>query len=231
MFKRSFLTILFLAAAVLSVNAQNFEGRVTFEVTAQNQQAQKIEYYIKGENTRIEVPGAGERAAVLHQKGVRTVTILLPEQKSYMEWTEGSDISRLEGETAGGPGRTGDLGIENLNRTGETREIQGYRAEKLEYKSGKQHVEAWVTNELGDFVFFANPVVSSDIQPEWERTFRGEGHFPLMVTVKDGGGRETVKFEVTSIQEVPLEESMFEIPDGYNKVQLPVHGEGEMRTE
>jgi hypothetical protein len=208
------IVALFLPAMLFA--QENFEGRVTLNITTGNTQ-ESLQYIVKENKFRIE-HGAGTAAIILPEEP--NIYILRNEENTYME------VQRYQSGVE--PQVTARIDSDNLkgvNKTGEMREIQGYNAEKWEYSKGNRTVEAWVTEELGGFVFFASPVFHQAIRPEWQSTIEGIEHFPLLVTVTDASGREEVRMEATNIERTSIEDSMFEVPNEYRKVELPAHRE------
>ena len=100
-------------------------------------------------------------------------------------------------------------------KTGETKEILGNTAEKWTYSDGENKGEAWMTNEIGGFNLFDNPMQKN--KPEWQKDIETAGYFPLEVYEN---GKKV--YEVTNIDKKTLDESMFQAPAGYQKMDMPM---------
>ena len=81
-------------------------------------------------------------------------------------------------------------------------------------------MEAWVTKDIGNFMFFESPMGGDDM-PEWYSEFSGVGFFPILVIEKDDSGEEESRWEVTSVEEKPLSDDLFTPPSDYEKFEMP----------
>ena len=75
------------AAAPLS--AQAFEGRITFKVSSENGSSREMQYQVKDNKVRFEMPG-GRRTVAWRWSwipGNQKMLMMMPAQKMYMEQT------------------------------------------------------------------------------------------------------------------------------------------------
>jgi hypothetical protein len=102
----------------------------------------------------------------------------------------------------------------------------GYAAEKWIIKSENNVTEAWVTDELGSFMFPENPMDKKNNIGDWANAKELIGKFPLQMIVKEEGG-ETTTLNVTDIKKGDVTDDMFTVPDGYMKMDMPMMNQGE----
>lgn len=187
----------------------NFEGEITFNVFNENG-SQTMDYFVKGDKIRFETQEAGRQGQIILDGSSKQVLIIMPNQKMYMvtkipESKMKTDMSKTTDKNA------------TFTKTGETKNILGYTAEKITYKDDEGQGEAWVTRELGTFKLFDNPMQKDENTPQWQKDFNAEGYFPLEVTEN---GKKV--FEVTGINKKSLDKSLFEAPADYKKMEMPM---------
>ena len=110
-------------------------------------------------------------------------------------------------------------------KTGETKTINGYECEQWIIKGDDNTSEAWMTKDLGSFIFFQSPMGGKE-KPKWQEDIESSGYFPMLVIEKDSDGNETGRFEVKSIEKKSLDDSFFTVPDGYSQMKMPMGGQG-----
>ncbi len=110
-----------------------------------------------------------------------------------------------------------------FTKTGETKTINGYKCEKWNYTSNDEQGVAWMTKDLGALKMFSGYSMhgSDDNQPEWMKEIESEGAFPMDVNIKDNYGNDQGKMEVTSVKKESLDASLFTVPAGYKKFEMP----------
>ena len=203
----SFLMIFY---TVPNFSQSQFEGKIVFEVSDQETSPQQINYLVKGDWFRIEVPQAatGSGAMIYNQKN-KTMTMIMPQQKMYMEMP--LDMSEKVQKEDVGPGY--------FKKTGESKNINGYDCDKFIFKDEEGEGVAWMTKELGGFMFFNNPNERSS-QSGWEDAVMAEGYFPMIVKIKDSSGAAKTAFKVTKIEPKTLDMSLFKPPAGFKKLDM-----------
>ncbi len=213
-----------LFSIITPVNAQGFEGKLKFKVTSDGEE-NYMNYYIKGNKFRIDVPGGMGGAMIVDKE---KMIMVMPEQKMYMEFAM-DKIREQVGEMMEKAGKKHhdkdgkDFDFQDLEKykTGKTKEMFGHKCEQVIYKDEEtgETVEAWIATDMGSFMFAQNPMMP-DQQPEWQKKF-GNGAFPMQVIVKDADGNTKEVFEVTELKEESLSPSLFEVPAGYQKMSIP----------
>jgi hypothetical protein len=183
-----------------AVSAQSsFEGKVVFDVEEKGKQ-QVIEYYSKDKKYRMEIPGKG--GSILFDSHKFKMYVLLDEKKMYME-------------TSMMPMSAGSGG--SIKKTGETKNILGYDCEKFLFRQKDIKGEAWMTKELGAFMFFMD---SQQEMPDWQSEVLDAGYFPLHVTEYDEYGNVESVFNVKKVTQMELSMDLFEVPASYEKIDL-----------
>lgn len=185
-----------------------FEGKVTFNDFDEGT-PNSMDYYAKGSKIRFDTNEEEEQGQIIWDTAKKEFMIVMPQQKTYMvmqvqESKMKSDISNDINKNA------------KFTKTKETKKILGYTAVKLVYQDGDDKGEAWMTQELGSFKLFDNPMQKNEDKPQWQKDFEAGGYFPLEVYEN---GKKV--FEVTSIEKKSLAESIFEVPAGYKKMDMP----------
>lgn len=193
----------------VSVFAQTgFEGKVAMRITGD--ETADIDYFIKGNNLRMEMDADGNKGVILYDLKDQKTTMLMPGQNMYMEYK--LDRSMIKNDT-----KHSDK-TDDIKRTGETKEINGYKCEKWIFKEDGDLVEAWMTDELGNFYMMMNPM-DKEAQNEWQQKLQGN-YFPMKVDVIEDG-EKTSSMEVLSVDEMSLKDDLFKVPPGYKKFDMP----------
>ncbi len=182
-----------------------FEGKVTINVYDEGK-AHTMDYFVKGSKILFDAKEEGQEGKVVMDPSNGQFMIIMPEQKMYMVM-QMPDI-KTKSETSE------KVDESNFSRTGETKEILGHTAEKWIYKDGDDQGEAWMTKEIGAFKLLDNPMQEN--KPKWQKEIVEAGYFPLEVY---NNGKKV--YEVTGIEKKSLDESMFEAPADYKKMDMP----------
>lgn len=208
---RNLSIFLLVVAAVLVLSAKTysqdqFEGKVTFNIFDKGE-SHAMQYYVKGSKLRFDANEQGREGQIIMDPTSKQFMIIMPQQKMYLVMP----IPDMKGKT------TDSQGMDDKSdfvKTGETKDILGYTAEKWTYKDGDDQGEAWMTKDIGGFQLFDNPMQQN--QPQWQKDLKAEGYFPLLVY--DKGDKV---FEVTNIEKKSLDASMFEPPADFKKMDMP----------
>ncbi len=197
----------------LSAGAQNtFEGVVTFQVNAGSGGEQTIQYSVKGNKVRMDVSAQGMQMFTLFDGSSKTIDVVIPMRQMYME------------QSAADAQHVADSAMANtkIDWTGRKETIAGYECEhaNITEDDGKT-TDVCLAKGLGTFVQMGSGMGgrgrSGGMGGGWE------GHlgqaFPLKVE-RDG----TVEMLVTNIQKKSIDDSIFSIPDGFQKMTMPGGG-------
>lgn len=190
--------ILFLLAGT-AIAQEAFEGKVIFDVEEDGQQ-QVMDYYAKDKKFRMEIPDKG--GTILFDSNKLKMYVIMDEQKMYME----TDMFPM---SAGGGG--------SISKTGETKNILGYDCEKFLFTQKDMKGEAWMTKELGAFMFFME---SQEEMPDWQTEVLDAGYFPLHVTQHDERRNVTSVYDVKEVTPMELSDDLFVVPSSYQSFDL-----------
>ena len=209
---RSVSALLILTAIVFSFvrtgySQDQFEGKVTFNVY-DNGESHTLQYYVKDNKIRFDANEEGHQGQIVMDQAAKQFMVIMPEQKMYMVMP----IPDAKSYSDKSEGMSDDT---KFVKTGETKEILGYTAEKWTYKDGDDEGEAWMTKDIGSLRFFNNPM--QEDKPQWQKDLEGAGYFPLLVLEN---GKKV--YEVTNIEKKSLDETMFEAPAGFKKMDMPM---------
>jgi hypothetical protein len=192
-------TLILLLLTGITFSQTSFEGKVVFDVTEKGNQ-HFIDYYAKDKIFKMGIPEKG--GSVIFDSQKFKMYVIMDEQKMYME------NSMM-------PMSTGSFG--SISKTGETKNILGYDCEKFLFEQKKTKGEAWMTKELGAFMFFMD---SQTEMPDWQSEVLDAGYFPLQVTQYDKNGNVASIFNVKEVTPMELSSDLFVVPSSYKKMDL-----------
>lgn len=208
------LLIVSIANAQTGLPPKPFEGLMQLQV--QDWQSVEImQYYAKGEKVRIESSLTTSDASYFIIDNVaKKMFVVMPNRDSYME-------SSLEKPAREKP--SANSNAEPMTKTDESETILGYPCEHWTLKEGEITTDIWATKALGT-ASFADLTPSSDTQASfrWEDELKARGLFPLRLTQQDSNGTDVYKLIILKIQRKPVNEALFRIPEGYEKIDNPI---------
>lgn len=221
---------LFAVTALLTASigyAAGFEGKVTLAMSTGKGKAQILDYSIKDSAIRIDLSAEGQSFASIMDLKKMEMLMLMPQQKMYMimpmkDKVEKAVDAAMAKET-------------NVEKTGRTETILGYKCDEYVSKDGNTTTEIWIAEGLGAFMGLGsggdNPMAGmfgGGGKPKaaggWEAKFKGKPGFPLRVITRDAKSRESFKMEATKIEPGSLPASLFQPPAGWEKFQMPDMG-------
>jgi hypothetical protein len=182
-----------------NLEGSSFEGKVIFDLE-ENGNEQVIAYYSKDKKYLMEMPEKG--GAILFNANLLKMYVLMHKEKKYME-------TAMMPMSASGAG--------SLSKTSETKSILGYHCEKFLFEQKDQKGEAWMTSELGAFMFFME---SQNQVTGWQKEVLDAGYFPLHVTEYNLDGEVKSVFSVKEVTPMKLNADLFTIPSSYEKIDL-----------
>lgn len=197
-----FIIILFLLAGTL-IAQDTFEGKVVFDVQEDGNK-QVMDYYAKDKKYRMEVPDKG--GTILFDSNKLMMYVLMDKEKMYME-------SQMMPLSMGGAGK--------VSKTGETKTILGHKCEKFVFEQEDLKGEAWMTKELGAFMFFME---SQQEMPAWQSEILDAGYFPLQVTQYSKRENKKSVYNVIEVTTMDLSDDLFVVPFSYEKLDLTGFG-------
>ncbi len=193
------------------LSQSNFEGKIVFQVKNKSVLNQ-ISYLVKGDKYRIEPKAAKGMGTMLYSGKTKIMTILIAPNKMYMEIPFDLSVKKKVKK---------EKTTSYFKNTGETKNILGYKSEKFEFiNKGKKGI-AWLTKDLGRFLFFRNPKNKTLPQDDWKAAIISENYFPMVVSEIDSKGNPNTMFEVIEISKQKLPDSLFVPPADYKKFEVP----------
>mgnify|MGYP001347095024 CR=1 FL=1 len=206
---RSAITLSLLLCAGAIATAQSFEGVIEFTKTT-GPVVTNYKYFVKGEHIRIEeINARGDAQGImLVDTRDRTVTALSPDRKLYMDVPN----MRLPKEVK-----------TEVKKTGELKDLAGYKCEKWVVKSGPEdrNITYWVAADKFDFFI---PLLETLNRKDEQAVFFLEipdaaGVFPMLGIEQKLDGSEVSKLQVTRIAKGAQKPALFEIPADFNKFE------------
>lgn len=209
--------LLLLVGLAAALQAKGFEGELRYELrTPKGKQPTEMTYWVKGDKIRYEWAGKSKKegAAGIIDGKKRVMVMLLPEQKSYMEWS--LDKMKESAEQM----QPKEKKKPEFHKTGRKETILGYACEEwlMEHEHGTS--EIWATKELGRFMGFGSRG-GKDGSSLWETEASAKGLFPLKMVHKDLNGKETSTMTATKAEQKSVPDASFAVPAGYRKMETP----------
>lgn len=217
--------ILVLLVPAIAPAQKAFEGTVTYRITAGPQSAE-VRLVSHGRRLRTEtaIPGMPEASSVQIQDAEKKQTVtLMPSRKAYTvsKWTDTEAAARELRTMTGASGSTARP--PNITRTGQRATIAGHSCEVV--VMGKaQDVEMCIAAEPGPFLFgmegggFAVPAEYAGLAADFR-----DGALLLRLRGKQRGQWEE-QMVATAIEPGRVPDSAFDVPAGYQVIQVPSLG-------
>jgi hypothetical protein len=128
--------------------------------------------------------------------------VLMDKEKMYIE-------SQMMPMSMGGAGK--------VSKTGETKTILGHQCEKFIFEQEDLSGEAWMTKDLGAFMFFME---SQQDMPSWQSEIIDAGYFPLQVTQYSKREDKKSVYNVVDVTPMELSDDLFVVPPSYEKFDM-----------
>lgn len=208
----SIVLLVVLTASQSFYPQSKFEGKAVIETSGMGG-AGTLNYFVKGKKIRFDVSSARGEANILFDQSEKKMYMIMPSMKMYMEFP----MDMIEGNSA--KDKMNDE-MEKFEKTGVMKKINGYNCEKWTMKEDKGSTEAWMTRDLGSFIFFDSPMGKKS-KSAWKEGIEESGYFPMKIIQKNKEGEDISTFEVKSIEKKKLEDSFFKVPEGYSQMKMP----------
>jgi hypothetical protein len=193
-------------------DAQNksFEGTVTFQASGEREGDNTFVYSMKGSRVRFEPQSAQMPMFMIMDLEDKVMRMVMTGQNMYME----VPIPEADGEDA-------PVSKNAPVNTGRTDEVAGRKCEIWTMTEDGRSYEMCVARDMGMFMQGGNPMARGrNAPPAWQRELRKGGFFPLRVAQVTGSGSKAV-LVATKIEEKRLDDSMFAVPSGMQKMTMP----------
>lgn len=213
-----------LTASICSAAA--FEGKVSLAMSSGKGKPQTLNYSIKQDLMRIDIVADGQSIATIMDVKKLEMTMLMPEQKMYMVMPMKQTLEKAAA--------MADAKDPEIEKTGRTETILGYKCDEYVTKDKNTTTEIWIAEGLGAFMGLGENGGGGGMggmfggkkkTGGWEEKFKGKPGFPLRVVSRDAKSKETFKMEATKIEPGSLPASLFQPPAGYERFQMPNMGD------
>ena len=224
-----FLALGALLFTSVSFAADTFTGKIDMQMTSAKEKPMVWVYSIKPDATRMDMQG--QPMSMIMTPAKKEMTILMHEQKMYMTHT--LDVEEIASKQAEKTEKTTDI-----EDTGKTEVICGYKCNQFLVKDGKTVTEMWLAEDLhGSFMSGGSggggggmggmfgKRQNSGAAAKWEKALKGKSGFPLRVVTLDGKGKETFRMEATKVEKGGVSDADFLPPKDYQKFQMPNLGD------
>jgi hypothetical protein len=188
-----------LVLAVTPLGAEIFEGKIVYELQTPRREAQPFKMYLAHYKSRMEMEAAGHKSVMILDAKTRTMSILMPERKTYMVETLKSGAS----DTTAAHG--------TLRKTGNHQIVAGYPTEEWIYETEKSKTSLWLTDRLGRGLF-AQDMGSRG--PEIPLELKDKDVLALKIVGSNG-----FRLEAKKVEPGPMDQDLFKIPDGYSQAE------------
>jgi hypothetical protein len=213
-----------------------FEGEITAKMFTDDQ-PEDFRYAIKGNRMRLETqlsPGSAESGVALMDSSAGTVTMLIPQRKTFMDMNDMNFGQMTREMMAPGDEKDSSGDFLKVSSTGKTETIAGFKCQYWLF-GPKQDTEVCLANGLGYFASAGGgPGILDkltnlgmrdkikaqlDANPEFAKFVEG-GAFPLKIVEIENGQSKTF-MEVTRVERKSLDDSLFKVPADYTKMEIP----------
>lgn len=208
------LFILSIGNAQTGAPAKPFEGLIQLQVQDW-QSAEMVNYYVKGDRARMESsPNTSAEPYYILDYFSKKMFVIMTNKDSYFE---------LSMEKTPSAQASADSKPESMTKTDETETILGFPCEQWILKENDVTTTMWATKAFSANVTLLG-LQKQDMQVlfRWDEELKSRGLFPLKLAQQDVNGTEVYKFEVLKIQRKIVNDLLFRIPGGYEKIDKPI---------
>ena len=222
-----------LLAATHAFATEAFEGKVTLAITSDKGRTQAIDWSMKAQKQRLDITTEKHQMSMIMDLEKMEMLMLMPGQGTYMVMP----IKKPVEQALAKPGES----TADIERTGKTETILGYKCDQILMKDKGTVTEMWVAPDLGTFMGLGGGGGGGGgmggrfgggrrggggaAGEKWEEALKGKGGFPLRVVAHDAKGNETYRMEATKIEPGPLPDSLFVPPEGSKQFSMPNLGD------
>ncbi len=167
--------------------------------------------YISGAKMRIESVTMGMKSVGIQRLDLGKTYNLIPAQKLYMEMSVPKPPAQPAGQEL----------VVTVTKTAETKKIGKYTCTRCDVTVGGETLKFWITEDVD---------MGGELTDYWKATGQGQPPkmaqemskvkgFPIRMEMPSPQG--TVGSTVTTIKKQDVPDSMFEVPEGYQKMSMP----------
>jgi hypothetical protein len=218
-----------LAGATLSMLTSGFEGEIDGFTQKPGAAQTPISLLLKGDKIRFDVPEdmakrggqfLGEKAWGVYDTAGKKMTVVSDAKKTaiVIDLNSGKPVGGFGPPGAHGPGQPAGP-PPKIVKTGKYEMVAGYKCEDWEITSGQKEGTLCVAEQGVSWLSLPLSVLPSD------RAYMAElldgHHFPLRyISYAKDGATEEQRIEVTKIDKKSLQDGEFQVPAGYNVMDL-----------
>lgn len=205
------LALASLQVAPLAAQGKTFEGTVTFHTVA-DEDVGSFTYSMKGSRARFEPQAVRMPMYMILDMQKEVMLMVMTGENMYMEMP-------LDNEDSQGD----EVKMPDPVNTGKTDVVAGRSCEiwRLNDPEEEKTYEMCLARDMGMFMQGSNPMGGSGAaSAAWQAELRKGGLFPLRVVEKSGGASKQV-LVATKIEEKKLDDSLFTVPSGMKKMEMP----------
>jgi len=193
--------------------AGEFEGEVDMKMThADSDKTMMIQYFVKGHKMRTQMESKEGMVGGIFDWQTHEMIILMDSQKMYM-------VSDLHPEQF----VYGKDHHFKITKTGETQEILGYTCREYDYESDNGKGKVWLAPGIGSWWGTEMAAQANKLPPD-QRAMVGmvvaQKLFPMKSETMDQSGNAKAEMEVVKVDKKSLDPSLFEVPEGYKKLDM-----------
>ena len=172
-----------------------------------------MEYMIKAKKFRANMNTSGNEMSSIMDMSAKTVITLMHKHKMYMTYKM---------DNAFATGAKHPLGGKFYKASG-SKTILGYSCEHWIYEGKTGKTDMWLTTGLGVFLGLSGGKTDASGADDWVKAVKAKGLFPLEMD-STGKDNKTMSIVATKVEPKSLSDSLFEVPAGYKKMNMPDFG-------
>jgi hypothetical protein len=207
---KNLIASIVLIMVLISTSAfAQFQGVIEFEKI--KTETTKYSYSVKGDKVRIEETGAdgSVKGVEIVDLKKETVIALSPERKLYMDVTNKRVVPIIKPE---------------IIKTENKKTINGFECTEwiVKYAIEYTQISYWVSTETG-FDFFTKLITVLNRKDKLSKYYTAvpdyHSVFPVNAVEKNLDGTVKIELRITNIEKKELPDSLFEIPEGFQKFE------------
>jgi len=212
---------------------KDFEGQVSWVAKGKlagpskggGQQTLPLALLVKDGKFRLDLPAAlagappGDSAYLIGHPQQKKLYAVIDKQKQAVLIDAdklGTQIEAMSGKGAAGPAAGDDA--PDVKKTGKLEQVAGYSCEVWQITHKTSKTEMCIAGE--GTAWFQLPLTNLPAKYSWAAELTDGKHFPLRLVVFDRNGTEEGRVELSGIEKKKLEAANFEVPAGYQVIDL-----------
>mgnify|MGYP001809687768 FL=1 len=201
--------------------SREFEGVLTMKTTIPEAGTTETKMFIAKEGVRMETKSniknmpAGMQMVIVSPSETPNLVYLINESNKTYTLID-TDEMKKEAASEGYSDFYKDAKIENLGKES----VNGYSCTHVRVTNGENVSDMWVSKDVLDYATYARMQSTRDKDmPEFAKRMKAAGYdgFPVKMVQSPS----SVTTELVKVDRQSLEASLFEVPAGYTKTELP----------